>query len=164
MPESTGDADEPSLSRVEESCSGPSTFMVQRTEAASSSCTCWCFEISSFDVIAHAGSCSHLTQSVKVKDVLVKAIHVLCQTAAMLIPLPTSIASELAANSLALSFDQVRTFTCSTISGLRTNRLLINTIRNRGVFVRTGRTFPIWVVGTGKVTPVAGSPTHRCRL
>jgi hypothetical protein len=34
--------------------------MVTRTEAASKSCTCWCLEIKSLEVIAHAGSCSHL--------------------------------------------------------------------------------------------------------
>ncbi len=35
-------------------------FMVTSTEAASSSCTCWCFEISSLEVYAHSGVCSHL--------------------------------------------------------------------------------------------------------
>jgi hypothetical protein len=34
--------------------------MLHKTEAASSSCTCWCLEIRSLDVTAQAGSCSHL--------------------------------------------------------------------------------------------------------
>lgn len=35
-------------------------FMVSRTLAASRSCTCWCFEMRSFEVYDHSGVCSHL--------------------------------------------------------------------------------------------------------
>ena len=35
-------------------------FMETRMEAASSSCTCWCLEMSSFEVSDHSGVCSHL--------------------------------------------------------------------------------------------------------
>ena len=38
----------------------PFEFIVIKTEAASSSCTCWCLEMSSFEVKDHSGVCSHL--------------------------------------------------------------------------------------------------------
>ena len=54
-PDAAGDA-ESSLSIAE----GPSLFMATSTDAASRSWTCWCFEMSSFDVNCHSGVCSHL--------------------------------------------------------------------------------------------------------
>jgi hypothetical protein len=35
--------------------------MATKTDAASSNCTCWCFEISSLEVYCHCGVCSHLS-------------------------------------------------------------------------------------------------------
>lgn len=58
-PEAAGEADDWSLSAA----GVPSAFMETRTEAASSSCTCWCFEIRSFEVMAHSGVCSQLQKA-----------------------------------------------------------------------------------------------------
>lgn len=54
-PDAAGE-DESSLSPP----SLPSWFMATRTEAASRSWTCWCFEMSSFEVYCHWGVCSQL--------------------------------------------------------------------------------------------------------
>jgi hypothetical protein len=56
-PEAAGD-DELSLSTPD----AASWFIATRTEAASRSCTCWCFEISSFEVYCHSGVCSQLSR------------------------------------------------------------------------------------------------------
>lgn len=53
-PEAAGDA--------ESSLSSLILFMARRTEAASSSWTCWCLEMSSLDVYCHSGVCSQLDQ------------------------------------------------------------------------------------------------------
>lgn len=54
-------SDEPEAAGEEElSLSlGPSWFIATSTEAASRSWTCWCFDISNFDVYCHSGVCSH---------------------------------------------------------------------------------------------------------
>jgi hypothetical protein len=58
-PEAGGDMDEWSLSPA-----SLSLFMATRTDAASRSWTCWCLEMSSFDVYCHSGVCSQLDQQV----------------------------------------------------------------------------------------------------
>lgn len=53
IPDAVGEVDDRSESCV-------SGFIFTKTVAASRSWTCWCLEMSSFEVTAHAGSCSHL--------------------------------------------------------------------------------------------------------
>ena len=55
-PDAAGE-DELSLSFV----GVPLALMSINTDAASSSWTCWCFEMRSFDVTCHCGVCSHLS-------------------------------------------------------------------------------------------------------
>lgn len=64
-PDAPGDAESWSLAKSLAESGGvvaslASLFMARSTEAASSSCTCWCFEMSSFEVTDHSGVCSHL--------------------------------------------------------------------------------------------------------
>lgn len=98
-PEYSGEADDASLGS-NWACSisvGPSTFMVHKTEAASSNCTCWCLEMSSLEVIAHAGSCSHLASQHSIFSVRCASgsnIHMLCEAAAVLVALATGVAAK----------------------------------------------------------------------
>jgi hypothetical protein len=43
-----------------EDCASLVFPIATKTDAASSSCTCWCFEMRSFDVSDHSGVCSQL--------------------------------------------------------------------------------------------------------
>src|SRR5436305_14719751 len=102
-PEKPGDADEPSLSC---SCGGSgggdvlSTFMVTKTLAASRSWTCWCLEMRSLEVTAHAGSCSHLVTSAHGQRVgRPRNIQVLSQAAAVLVAFSTRLTSQLGARA-----------------------------------------------------------------
>ena len=56
-PDAGGEGEEWSLSLL-------SAFMAMSTEAASSSCTCWCLEMSSLEVYCHSGVCSQLDRNV----------------------------------------------------------------------------------------------------
>jgi hypothetical protein len=56
-------SDEPEAGgEAESSLSSLILFMATRTEAASSSWTCWCLEMSSLEVYCHSGVCSQLEQ------------------------------------------------------------------------------------------------------
>ena len=61
-PEAAGEAEELSLSDGFDLSRSPtaSRFIPTRTDAASSNWTCWCFDISNFEVNAHSGVCSQL--------------------------------------------------------------------------------------------------------
>lgn len=65
--EKAGDRDEASLGSIWDDSFSDwpdvklSEVMLHRTDAASKSWTCWCLEMRSLEVMAHAGSCSHLT-------------------------------------------------------------------------------------------------------
>jgi hypothetical protein len=69
-PDAAGDAESWSLAKSLAESGGvvaslASLFMARSTDAASSSWTCWCFEMSSFDVTDHSGVCSHLERQNK---------------------------------------------------------------------------------------------------